>query len=128
MGNLNENQKRELADSLTGLNDSFTALKGSEIVDDEYYINTGNLIGCIDIIADSIRQILEYVDKDSERGDYRSLERRTNEIREHTFKMITLTDMIKERVNDSDYTELDNLFYHYKKIQEVIPDSILMVE
>ena len=117
--------KNDLASNIAALNESLSSLIGSKITDEEYRMNTENLLGCVEVITDSILLYLEYIDKGLERKGYRDIERFANDIRERAFKATTLIDVIKERVFSSDYTELDNLFCYYRHIKEQAPDCIL---
>ena len=117
--------KNDLESNIAGLNKSFIALRDNRITKEEHYNSTDNLLGCIDVIVDSIQQTLEYADDSLEKEQPETVKRYIGEIREHTFKMQTLIDVIRGFVDNRNYTELQTLLYHYRQIKEQAPDCIL---
>jgi len=117
--------KNDLASNIEGLNGSFQKLRDDRITKEDHYNDTGNLLGCIDVIVDYILQMLEYADDSLEKEQPEAVKMKINEIRECSFKITTLLEVIKERVDNSNYIELQNLLYYYRKIKEQAPDCTL---
>jgi len=89
-------------------------LKNSPIVDSELYGNLSNLCEAIKTISDDAHSMIEKISEDDKKGQ-RINENLKNRLERDLFQIDTLADTIKEKLQDNDYVELDNLFFHYRK-------------
>ena len=103
--------------ALTGeITDCLEKLKNSPIVQQDYYcIQLANLSDVISTIASDAMHTIELINSEMRKDKKNLGEHLIEELQKRFFLMMTVADVINEKVTDKDYTELDNLFYYYKK-------------
>jgi len=89
-------------------------LKNSPIVDSDLYGNLSNLCEAIKTISGDALSLIEMISKDDKNGQ-RINENLKNKLEKDIFQIETLAGTIEEKLQDNDYTELDNLFFYYRE-------------
>ncbi|WP_080903358.1 hypothetical protein [Parabacteroides sp. Marseille-P3160] len=105
MENLNESVKECLE-----------KLKDSKIAEEDFYINTSNLCDAIVTISSEISENIEDIEIDLNKGD--NPKNLLDLARQHIFQIISISEVIKDRINDNDFVELQNLIYEYNEMQK----------
>ena len=92
-------------------------LKDSPIVEREYYhILLSNLCDVINTISSNAGYTIELINE-AIKGD--TIKRRTHHIEDiqaRFWQIITVSGIIKEKINSDDFVDLDSLFSHYNEL------------
>jgi len=87
-------------------------LKNSPIVDLDLYLNLSTLCDAIKTISGDALELIEMISKDDENGR-RINKNLKNKLEKDILQIDVLASVIGEKLDASDYVELDNLFFHY---------------
>ena len=99
--------------------DRLELLKDSPIVNVGYYdICISNLCDAINTISRDTNGFVDDIESAIEKGTIKHAMHYIKWVRDRICQIQTISDVIKEKVSLDDFTELDNLFYHYKKSKE----------
>lgn len=95
-------------------------LKNSKIVNSElYHLHLSNLCEAIKTISGDAISLTEMITKDAKNGRLVN-ENLMTKLEKDLYQIDTLSDTIYEKLQDNDYTELDNLFFQYKNPSIII--------
>ena len=111
---MEENHKELLANCLE-------LLKDSPIVNVEYYyICLSNLCDTINTISRDVNELVDDIERAIEKDTIKRTMHYIKWTRDRVCQIQTISDVIKEKVSLGDFTELENLFYHYQKYKETL--------
>lgn len=100
------------------------SLKNSPIVStDRYHIQLSNLCDTIRALIIDTGGEIESINKAIKSGNVNLAIRQAEIVQERLFQIDTISEVIKEKVSDSDYVQLEDLFYHYKELLKAQSDN-----
>ena len=97
----------------------FEKLKESPVVSSEhYYVHLSNLCETIKSLSSSAGWTIEQLNDAIKKNELHLRLHYIEDIQKKFWLIMTVADVINEKIMSDDYSDLEDLFYHYGKMKE----------